>query len=105
MPSNTDAQEKAANQESGAKLRTMRQSKGMSQEDVSLSANIYQSILSKAERIGPQSLSWRKLVEAAKRARLRGGNQLSTKRLTRPSMKAVGAMLLTFDARHDARRG
>jgi len=54
-----------ANREAGGLIRQLRQSAGLSQEDLSFEANIDQSTLSKLERIGPQAVSWQKLFSLA----------------------------------------
>jgi transcriptional regulator with XRE-family HTH domain len=49
----------------GASIRALREQKGLSQERLSLEANVDQSSLSKVERLGPQSMGWRQLVKLA----------------------------------------
>jgi len=49
----------------GAQLRALREARGMSQEDLSLDADVDQSTLSKMERLGPQAVSWSKLIKVA----------------------------------------
>jgi transcriptional regulator with XRE-family HTH domain len=49
----------------GDALRTMRQAKGLSQEDLSFEAKMDQSTLSKIERMGPHVASWKKLQQIA----------------------------------------
>lgn len=57
-------QEKAW-KEAGERLKQLRLSAGMSQEDVSFDANLDQSTLSKVERMGPHIISFSKLVSVA----------------------------------------
>jgi transcriptional regulator with XRE-family HTH domain len=57
-------QEKAA-KEAGERLKAIRTSAGMSQEDVAFDANLDQSTLSKVERVGPHIVSWSKLLAVA----------------------------------------
>jgi transcriptional regulator with XRE-family HTH domain len=49
----------------GKSIRKARESKGLSQEAAALKASVDQSTLSKAERLGPQELSWNKLRKVA----------------------------------------
>jgi transcriptional regulator with XRE-family HTH domain len=65
MSDSIPPEQQAANQEAGKRLREIRQKAGMSQEDVSFAAEIDQSALSKAERLGPQVVSWQKLFAIA----------------------------------------
>jgi transcriptional regulator with XRE-family HTH domain len=59
------SEQEEANGRSGAQLRALRQSAGLSQEELSLAANVDQSTLSKVERLGPQVISWQKLFSIA----------------------------------------
>lgn len=54
-----------ANRNAGARIREVRQAAGLSQEAVSLSADMDQSTLSKLERLGPHVVSWQKLFGLA----------------------------------------
>lgn len=63
--SSEDNEQEAAYVEAGARLRALRQDKGLSQEALSLNAEIDQSTLSKVERLGPQVVGWRKLAQVA----------------------------------------
>lgn len=49
----------------GASIRALRERKGLSQEKLSLDAEVDQSTVSKVERLGPQSMGWAKLVRLA----------------------------------------
>lgn len=49
----------------GASLRSIREAKGKTQEDLAFEAKIDQSTLSKVERLGPQMTSWSKLIQLA----------------------------------------
>jgi hypothetical protein len=51
--------------EAGRKLRSIRESKGLSQEALSLQINMDQSNLSKVERLGPHLVSWAKFLKLA----------------------------------------
>lgn len=51
--------------EAGRRLRNFREQKGMSQEDLAFEAKMDQSNLSKVERLGPQIVSWTKLLTIA----------------------------------------
>jgi transcriptional regulator with XRE-family HTH domain len=46
------------NEAAGAALRKLRQTRGLSQEDVAIDADLDQSRLSKVERLGPAEISW-----------------------------------------------
>ncbi|MCG3777281.1 MAG: hypothetical protein JW395_4159 [Nitrospira sp.] len=49
----------------GLHLKELRQNAGKSQEDLSFSASVDQSTLSKVERIGPSAVSWPRFVRIA----------------------------------------
>jgi transcriptional regulator with XRE-family HTH domain len=49
----------------GQILKAIREQKGMSQEDLAFEAGMDQSTLSKVERVGPQMVSWAKLIAIA----------------------------------------
>ena len=49
----------------GARLRELRERKGLSQEDASFEAGVEQSTLSKIERLGPHIASWGKIFKLA----------------------------------------
>lgn len=61
--SNVDQQQILA--AAGSRIRALREGKGLSQEALSLNAEVDQSTLSKAERLGPHQLSWSKLLRLA----------------------------------------
>jgi transcriptional regulator with XRE-family HTH domain len=49
----------------GARLRALREAKGLSQEALSLRAEVDQSTLSKVERLGPNQMSWSNILRVA----------------------------------------
>lgn len=58
-------EQQAAYIEAGQRLRELRQGKNLSQEAISMAANIDQSTFSKAERLGLNELSLKKLQAVA----------------------------------------
>ena len=61
----TTGRQEEAHRRAGEQIRTLRQSAGLSQEDVSMDADVDQSTLSKLERLGPAVMSLRKLEAVA----------------------------------------
>ena len=49
----------------GAALRQLREAQGKSQEDIAFEVGFDQSSYSKVERLGPQVVSWAKLMKIA----------------------------------------
>ena len=61
-----DDPQDAALRQSGLAIRTLREEAGLSQEALSFEANVDQSTLSRVERLGPHTISWKKLRSIAK---------------------------------------